>query len=189
MLTLFAIAAVCLMPPVEGEVVNPYAPEGPYSGHWGVDFAAGYGSEVVAPASGRVTFAGSVAGMLSVTVEPVPGLKVSVSYVSSVAARKGEWVRRGDLIGHSGFPHGIAGVHMSTRVDGVYVDPEHQLGCRGTDVTRALRLVTPPQPYPRSRAHRHPRRDFRSDPHRAPPCRGDRSPSGGFGPGPVHTCG
>ena len=37
------------------------------------------------PVSGRVTFAGSVAGMISVTIEPVPGFKVSVSYLSEVS--------------------------------------------------------------------------------------------------------
>ncbi|HET9259637.1 MAG TPA: hypothetical protein VFP42_05850, partial [Acidimicrobiia bacterium] len=82
MFVVLAIAAICLAPPVPGPVTAGFAPEGSYAGHWGVDFAATVGDEVVAPVSGGVTFAGSVAGMKTVTIEPVPGYKVSVSYLS-----------------------------------------------------------------------------------------------------------
>jgi murein DD-endopeptidase MepM/ murein hydrolase activator NlpD len=107
-----------------------------------------------------VTFAGSVAGMRTVTIEPVPGFKVSVSYLSEIVVETGQTVEWGQIVGRSGSPHGVQGVHLSTRIDGRYVDPEHQLGCRETDITRALRLVTPPAPYPRRSAHRHTRRDL-----------------------------
>ena len=165
---LFAIA-VCISPPVSGPVVAQFAPVGQYGGHWGVDFAAEYGDEVFAPASGKVTFAGSVAGMRTVTIEPVSGLKVSVSYLSKIEVATGAVVARGERIGLAGLAHGTASVHMSTRVNGTYVDPVLWLGCRDTDISRALRLVTPPQPYPRSRAHRNPWRNFRPDPYRPPP--------------------
>ena len=84
MLLAFALSAVCLMAPVDGPVVAEYAPVGFYGGHWGIDYAAAAGSQVRAPASGRITFAGSVAGMRSVTIEPVPGFKVSLSYLSEI---------------------------------------------------------------------------------------------------------
>ena len=77
MLLAFAFSAVCLVAPVDGPVISEYAPVGSYGGHWGIDYAAAVGTSVRAPASGRVTFAGSVAGMRSVTIEPVPGFKVS----------------------------------------------------------------------------------------------------------------
>ncbi len=171
MVTVFAIAAVCLSPPVPGPVIADYAPQGQYEGHWGVDYEATPGEMVRSPASGRVTFAGSVAGMLTVTVEPVPGLKASVSYLADVAVRTGQSVARGEILGTTGTPHGLPGVHFSTRIDGQYVNPMSQLGCHDTEITRALRLVTPPQPYPRSRAHRNPGRDIRPDPYRSSPHR------------------
>jgi len=183
MLVAFAIASVCLSAPVDGPVVAPYAPEGRYGGHWGVDYASAVGGTVVAPASGRVTFAGSVAGMRTITIEPVPGFKVSVSYLSEVGVTSGAMVSRGMSIGRAGSPHGEPGVHLSTRIDGRYADPIRHLGCRDTDISRGLRLVTPPPPYPRSRANRNPRRDFRPDPHRPPPQRRVRVPAARAGPG------
>ena len=69
----FALAAVCLVAPVNGPVIAGYSPVGQYGGHWGVDYGVPTGTEVKAPASGRVTFAGSVAGMRSVTIEPGSG--------------------------------------------------------------------------------------------------------------------
>ncbi|MGH8914329.1 MAG: murein hydrolase activator EnvC family protein [Acidimicrobiia bacterium] len=175
------------MAPVEGPVVGEYAPIGSYAGHWGIDYSVPVGTAVHAPASGRVTFAGSVAGMRSVTIEPVPGLKVSVSYLSGISVVSGETVTRGDVVGSAGAPHGREGVHLSTRIDSGYVDPETQLGCRATDITRALRLVTPPGPYPRKRAHRDLRWDVRPDPYRPPPRRGDGDLPGLAGPGVVHA--
>ena len=90
---------------------------------------------------------------------------------STVAS--GTMLDRGEVVGRSGSPHGVNGVHLSTRIDGEYVDPESQLGCRDTDITRALRLVTPPGPYARQRAHRDPGRDVRPDPYRPSPRRRD----------------
>ncbi len=189
MLAFFAIAAVCLVPPVEGPLVAGYSPSGQYQGHWGVDYVTPYEAIVLAPASGVVTFAGSVAGMRSVTIEAVPGFKISVSYLSDIGVQQGSWVRRGEQIGTAGLPHSRPGVHMSTRIDGRYVDPERQIGCRSTDVSRALRLITPPRPYPRSRAHRHSRRDFRPDTPGSPPCRASRPSSGTTGPPALHAGG
>lgn len=163
-----AVAAVCISAPVDGPVTFGYAPIGDYGGHWGVDFSAEPNSPVMAPADGVVTFAGSVAGMRTVTIEATPGLKVSVSYLSAVEVAAGARVIQGQRVGSSGMPHGIAGVHMSVRLAGRYVDPVRFLGCRTTDITRALRLVEPPMPYPRRRANRHPRWDLRPHPHRPP---------------------
>lgn len=168
MFSALAIAAICLVPPVNGPVTADYSPSGRYGGHWGVDYAAEVGDLVHAPASGVVTFAGSVAGMKTITIQPVDGLKVSVSYLSGVGVAAGRYVRRGMRIGEAGTEDGVPGVHLSTRIDGTYVDPQTQMGCRSTEITRALRLVTPPQPYPRRRANRNSRWDLRSDPHRAP---------------------
>lgn len=189
MIIQLALAAVCLMAPVEGPVVAGYAPIGSYGGHWGVDFFAPVGAPVRAPASGEVTFAGTVAGMMSVTIEPVPAFKVSVSYLSDLSARFGQQVTRGAIIGTAGTPHGRPGVHLSTRIGGSYVDPRSRLGCRPTDISRALRLVTPPSPYPRRRANRDPRGDLRPDPSGSSPRRGDGSLPGWPGSSLVHASG
>lgn len=166
MLSAFAIALMCLVPPVDGPVIAGYSPSGQYGGHWGVDYSAGVGDPVYAPVSGVVTFAGTVAGMRTITIRPVEGLKVSVSYLSEVGVTTGAVVRRGAIIGRSGTEDGVPAVHLSTRINGKYVDPATQMGCRSTDVTRALRLVMPPQPYARRRADRNSRRDLRPDPYR-----------------------
>lgn len=165
---LFALvtAAICLVAPIKGTVTEPFAPSGLYSGHWGLDFAAELGEEVRAPVTGTVRFAGSVAGMKSVTIQPVGGFKVSISYLATVGVGKGAFVQSGSVIGTAGLEKGSSSVHMSTRIGGRYVDPAGQMGCRDTDISRALRLVTPPQPYPRSHAHRNSRRNIRPDPHR-----------------------
>lgn len=174
----FAIAAICLSQPVNGPALAPYSPIGQYGGHWGIDFEASLGDDVRAPASGLVTFAGPVAGMKSVTIQPVPGFKVSISYLSEVSVARGVWVTRGDYMGAAGVEDGRPSVHLSTRIDGKYVDPAGQLRCRSTDIARALRLVTPPAPYPRRRAHRNPRRDLRPD-SRGPFARCGNSPTPG----------
>jgi murein DD-endopeptidase MepM/ murein hydrolase activator NlpD len=141
---------------------------------------------VRAPAAGRVTFAGSVAGMRTLTIEPVPGFKVSLSYLDEVLVSVGARVTRGAVVARAGAPHGTPGVHMSTRIDGVYVDPASQLGCQDTDITRALRLVTPPRPYPRRRAYWNPGRDVRPN-SRGPSARGrEHPPSAGPRSGPDH---
>lgn len=185
MLVVFAIAAVCVMPPVNGSVVAGYSPEGRYAGHWGVDYEAALGEPVTAPVTGQVTFAGSVAGMRSITIQPVPGFKVSVSYLSVVSVSRGDHVAMGEVIGEAGTAHDRRGVHLSTRIDNGYVDPDSQMGCRRTDITRALRLLIPPQPYPRSRAHRNSRRDIRPNPPRPSPRWRDRAPSAGVGQGGI----
>lgn len=183
MIVVLAIAAVCLSPPVEGPVVAGFAPVGRYGGHWGVDYAATVGDAVFAPVSGRVTFAGSVAGMRTVTIEPVSGFKVSLSYLSDIAVRRGDFSRRGQMLGSAGAPHGVPGVHLSTRIDGSYVDPMTQMGCLHTDVARALRLVTPPEPYSRRRANRNSRWHLRPDPRRPSPHRRVRTSPGESRPG------
>ena len=58
--------------------------------------------------------------MLSVTIEPVPGYKVSVSYLAQLAVRAGHRVGRGEVIGVTGSPHGSTGAHLSLRIDGEY---------------------------------------------------------------------
>ena len=140
-----AVVAVSLCPgaspPVDGSVIAPFAPIGRYAGHWGVDFAAPIGAAVEAPASGDVSFAGPVAGRLSVSIDHGRGIVSTVSYLSDVLVSRGDRVVGGAVVGRSGSSHGADGVHMSVRIEGVYVDPAFLLSCDVGDITDALRLV------------------------------------------------
>lgn len=101
---------------------NPFAP-----GHRGVDVAAPMGSAVHASAAGVVTFAGSVAGNLAVTIDHGGGLLTTYSFLGTIAVARGTALAQGDVVGtvgsgHSGSttpPH----VHLSARRDGAYFDP------------------------------------------------------------------
>ena len=94
-----------------------------------MDLASSLGAVVRAPVSGRVTFAGSVAGTRSVTVAPLSQVRVSISYLSEIWVVTGQQLRVGQPLGRSGTDHGIPAVHLSLRVEGRYQDPSHALGC------------------------------------------------------------
>ena len=126
------VIAVCLLTaPVSGEVDAIFQPGSGYDGHWGVDFAVSPGTEVLAAADGSVSFAGSVAGMRTVTVDHGHGTKTSVSHLLEISVVQGQEVEAGEILGVSGFPHGEPGVHFSVRVGGAYIDPEVLLDCLG----------------------------------------------------------
>lgn len=123
-----------------GPVTEPFGPDGRFGGHWGIDVAMPVGSPVAAPVDGVVTFAGEVAGVSSVTVR-TGEFRVSLSYLSRVGAKTGQVVRKGDLVGRTGMPHGTAGLHIGLRVGTDYVDPVPYSRCPGAGT---LRLLPPP---------------------------------------------
>ena len=134
-----------LTPPVSGETVRRFSPAH-RGGHWGVDLASPWAGTVRAPVSGTVTFAGRVAGRMSVTIAPENRLRVSVSYLSQLWVSAGQWIEVGGVLGRSGTDHGLSAVHLSLRIDGRYVDPEPTLAC-GTRTDHPwgrLRLVPHP---------------------------------------------
>jgi hypothetical protein len=106
--------------PVEGPVVDgwrpPATPYGP--GNRGLDFATTEGEPVRASADGEVTFAGQVGGSLHVVVLHPGGLRTSYSFLATVAVRRGDDVRRGDIVGTA-----ASSVHFGVRVGDDYVDP------------------------------------------------------------------
>ena len=110
--------------PAAGAVVRGFeAPAGPYGpGHRGVDIAAAVGSPVSAPAAGRVTFAGPVAGSRWASVLVAPGVVATVGPLLDPAVAAGDRVRTRAPLGRLAAGHGGA-VHLSLRVDGAYVDP------------------------------------------------------------------
>ncbi|MFI5053021.1 MAG: peptidoglycan DD-metalloendopeptidase family protein [Acidimicrobiia bacterium] len=135
--------------PVDGPVVRPFeAPTSAYGpGHRGVDFAASPGAPVHAANDGVVTFAGSVAGTLHVTVAHAGGLRTSYSFLATVSVRTGQSVARGDVVGTSGGigpDHDGSVLHFGLRVGDQYVDP--MVLFRPADLTKLVHLVPAPDP-------------------------------------------
>ncbi len=139
-------ACVGLSAPVAASVTEHFAPVGAYAGHWGIDYQTNAGQRVGAAAPGWVSFAGVVAGNTTVTVDHGGGLKTSYSYLDEVWVGRGATVSSGSVVGTSGSLHGgeETGLHFSTRIDGVYVDPAPLLGCPSYTISDALRLVPAP---------------------------------------------
>ena len=110
--------------PLAGPVVRGFElPAGPFGpGHRGVDVGARVGEVVRAPAAGRVVFAGPVAGTSWVTLLVAPGAMVTVGPLLPDRRLAAGRVRALAVVGRVGLGHGEA-LHLSLRVDGVYVDP------------------------------------------------------------------
>ena len=123
--------------PVVGTVVRGFEePAGQYGpGHRGIDLAAPVGERVAAPAAGRVVFAGPVAGRGWVSLLVASGVVVTVGPLLQTATAVGpsaraldpvvvvgRRVRALDPLGRLGPGH-AGSLHLSLRIDGVYVDP------------------------------------------------------------------
>lgn len=138
-----ARGGVPLSPPVDGAVIVGYdEPEhrwGP--GHRGIDYNVPAGTRVRAAGAGRVTFAGSVAGHLAVTIEHDSGYETTYSALSEIAVYPGQEVSEGTWIGRSGTAHpgGEEGLHLGVKLEGAYVDPALLLA--RPDVTDAIHLA------------------------------------------------
>ncbi len=94
--------------------------------HEGIDVVAPTGTPIVAPAAGRVVFAGSDKGYgLSVEIDHGNGIRTRFAHCSRIGVRTGQQVTRGQLIaavGSTGLataPH----LHYEIHVEGRPVDP------------------------------------------------------------------
>jgi murein DD-endopeptidase MepM/ murein hydrolase activator NlpD len=130
--------------PVVGPVIRAFdPPDRPFgSGHRGIDIAASAGSPVRAAAAGVVTFAGPVGGRLFVTIDHGAGLESRYSFLSALAARRGDAVSEGQVVARSGTGHAgdlVPNLHFGVLLDDVYVDPLDYLG--PVEVWRFIRLA------------------------------------------------
>ncbi len=98
--------------------------------HRGVDYGAGTGSPVVAPAAGRVMLVGyeskgfEIHGN-TVGVDHGQGVASIFLHLNSIKVREGEMVQPGDLVGTIGATGAVTGPHLhwGLYVNGVSVDP------------------------------------------------------------------
>jgi murein DD-endopeptidase MepM/ murein hydrolase activator NlpD len=101
---------------------RPFAP-----GHRGLDVAAAVGTPVRSSAPGVVSFAGSVAGNRTVSVDHPEGVRTTYSFLGTIEAHRGDTVALGDMLGTVGAGHPEDGlpshVHLSARRSEVYFDP------------------------------------------------------------------
>lgn len=98
--------------------------------HLGVDVSAPYGTDITAPAAGRVAFVGHIFGDgLVVDLDHGNGVRTRYAHCSRVVVREGELVAAGTVIakvGSSGLATGPH-VHFEVRVNGKPVDPMRYL--------------------------------------------------------------
>ena len=144
------VLLIAWLPPVAGEPVRLFAlgPDPFARGqHRGVDFLAARGEPVRSACSGRVVFAGRVAGEGTVSMR-CGAFRVSYAPVLARAVRAGERVGAGARLGRAAGP-----LHFGVRREGRrwgYVDPFRFLA--GTRPPAPPPLV--PAPRPRATPHR-----------------------------------
>ena len=121
--------------PTEGWVTSRYGTRvSPFTGkkqfHGGIDIAAAFGTQVIAPARGRVTFVGNKGPLgKTVIIDHGYGLRSTYAHNSKTYVARGEEVERGTPIaavgstGRSTGPH----LHYSIDVKGRSVDPANYI--------------------------------------------------------------
>lgn len=81
--------------------------------HAGIDFKASYGTPIVAVTDGRVSGAGRMGGCgNAVRIDHGGALQTRYCHMSQIAARSGQFVRRGQVIGYVGSTGLSTGPHL-----------------------------------------------------------------------------
>ena len=137
-----AVAALACAPaagawtwPAGGPLLQPFVfdPLHPYAGgqHRGIDVGADVGAPVLAPASGTISFAGSVpTSGKSVTIQTPDGLSVTLTHLGTIGVIRSAVVAEGSAVGTTGRsgtpevaePHVHLGVRITAQDQG-YLDP------------------------------------------------------------------
>ena len=197
-LLLVAFAALAVVPagrawtwPVDGPVLRPFSlDDNPYSGgqHRGIDIGAPVGAAVRAPASGRVSFAGTVPVYgRTLTVQTADGLSVTLVHLGSTAVVKGAAIAEGDAVGTVG-PSDEPEVASRTSISASGSRTIRRAistrsgSCRGGTSRPCRSSCRSPRRPPQRRLPRRRRRRWRSRRSRSPPgSAGSRSRPGGGG--------
>jgi murein DD-endopeptidase MepM/ murein hydrolase activator NlpD len=138
------------IPPIDAPVTDPFRPPStPYGpGNRGIEYATVPGTPVVAAADGVVSFAGQVAGSLYVTVQHPDGVRITASFLATIAVVAGAPVVQGQVIGTTG-----GRLHISARRGDVYFDPASLWGS-GPPRVYLVPLDGGPAQHGRGRPHR-----------------------------------
>jgi murein DD-endopeptidase MepM/ murein hydrolase activator NlpD len=147
------VALPCWRPPVVAPVADPFrAPACRWCpANRGIEFRTRPGQLVTAVATGRVTFAGRVAGVSYLGVEHADHLRVTYGRLAERTPDQGDVVVRGQRIGTTG-----DSFHFGVRRGQVYLDPTPLLG-RLTGLPRLVPIdgsAPPPAPPARLRCSR-----------------------------------
>lgn len=121
--------------PVLGEIssefgfrVDPFT--GSQTMHYGLDIAAPHGTEVHAPAPGKVVFVGD-GGLLGnlVAIQHAREIKTLYGHLSDYFVQEGQWVSRGQKLGAVGNTgrSTASHLHYSVMYKGVHQDPRDYL--------------------------------------------------------------
>jgi murein DD-endopeptidase MepM/ murein hydrolase activator NlpD len=97
-----------------------------YEYHSGIDIAAGFGSPVRATADGFVIYAAAHSGYGNVVIiDHGNSITTRYGHLSSINAKFGEWVSRGDVVGRAGSTGRSTGphVHYEIRRDNIPLNP------------------------------------------------------------------
>jgi murein DD-endopeptidase MepM/ murein hydrolase activator NlpD len=121
---------IALAWPVAAPLGDGFGPRGDRF-HAGLDLEAPPGTDVGAAAAGRVTWAGWLAGGWGnlVVVAHEDGVRTMYAHLSSVAARVGQRISAGTVVGAVGATGDATGphLHFEVRVRGAAVDPRSAL--------------------------------------------------------------
>ena len=123
--------------PNDGEVTTGFGVQRYYNGvfaddyyHRGVDYAGGYGSPVIAPASGYVRLVGTVdQGFLlhgnTIGMDHGQGVESIFLHLSKIYVKEGDFVNSGQVIGEIGATGAVTGPHLhgGLYVNGEAIDP------------------------------------------------------------------
>jgi murein DD-endopeptidase MepM/ murein hydrolase activator NlpD len=117
--------------PVEGQVtgsfgerIDPFNGEGAF--HSGVDIGSSYGSPIIAPADGVVTFTDQLGGYgKAIMLDHGHGISTRYGHLSGFAVTAGQSVHRGDVIGYVGASGRSTGPHLhyEVRINDTPVNP------------------------------------------------------------------
>jgi len=98
-----------------GERLDPFNGEGAF--HRGIDISTAFGSRVLAPADGVVTFAGEESGYgRLIRIEHAQGISTRYGHLSAMAVTDGQRVTRGQVIGYVGMSGRSTGPHLHYEV-------------------------------------------------------------------------
>lgn len=111
-----------------GERIDPFNGEGAF--HSGVDISSSFGTPVIAPADGVVTFADFLGGYgRAIIVDHGHGISTRYGHLANFAVIAGQEIHRGDTIGYVGLSGRSTGPHLhyEVRINDTPVNPHKYL--------------------------------------------------------------